>query len=136
MHRFMSSLTTIRNVVLATAALLVLSFSTPAITTVAAASNPFKNSACNGLEQIDASGCRGGGTALNTTVRAILNILSVIVGVAAVIMIILSGLRYITSGGDASKVGAAKSSLIYALIGLVIVALAQVIVHFVFAKVT
>jgi len=62
--------------------------------------------------------------------------LSVIVGVAAVIMIILSGLRYITSGGDASKVGAAKSSLIYALIGLVIVALAQVIVHFVFAKVT
>jgi hypothetical protein len=132
----MSSLTTIRNVVLATAALLVLSFSTPAIATVAAASNPFKNSACNGLEPIDASGCTGGGTALNTTVRAILNILSVIVGVAAVIMIILSGLRYITSGGDASKVGAAKSSLIYALIGLVIVALAQVIVHFVFAKVT
>jgi hypothetical protein len=122
--------------VLATAALLVLSFSTPAIATVAAASNPFKNSACNGLEQIDASGCKGGGKALNTTVRAILNILSVIVGVAAVIMIILSGLRYITSGGDASKVGAAKSSLIYALIGLVIVALAQVIVHFVFAKVT
>jgi len=77
-----------------------------------------------------------GASSLNGVVSSILNLLSVLVGVAAVIMIIVSGFRYITSGGDATKVGAAKSALIYAIVGLVIVALAQVIVHFVFAKVT
>jgi hypothetical protein len=77
-----------------------------------------------------------GASGLNGVVNSILNLLSVIVGVAAVIMIIISGFRYITSGGDASKVGGAKSALIYAIVGLVIVALAQVIVHFVLAKAT
>lgn len=77
-----------------------------------------------------------GASALNSVVKAVLNLLSLIVGVAAVIMIIISGFRYITSGGDASKVSAAKSALIYAIIGLIIVALAQLIVRFVFTKAT
>jgi hypothetical protein len=49
----------------------------------------------------------------------------------AVIMIIYGGFRYITSGGDSNRVGSAKNTLIYAIIGLIIVALAQLIVHFV-----
>lgn len=63
--------------------------------------------------------------------RGIVRIFSIIVGVVAVIMIIYGGFRYITSGGDSNRVGAAKNSLIYAIIGLIIVALAQLIVHFV-----
>jgi hypothetical protein len=51
-------------------------------------------------------------------------------------MIILGGLKYITSGGDAQKVASAKSALIYAIVGLVIVALAQAIVRFVLGKAT
>ncbi|MEK9195824.1 MAG: pilin [Patescibacteria group bacterium] len=68
---------------------------------------------------------------LNTLINNIVNILSVIVGVVAVIMIIYGGFRYITSGGDSGSVTTAKNTIIYALVGLVIVALAQVIVKFV-----
>lgn len=66
--------------------------------------------------------------------NTVINIFSLIVGVIAVIMIIVGGLRYITSGGDSGKVSAAKTTIIYALIGLVIVALAQLIVHFVLSQ--
>jgi hypothetical protein len=46
-------------------------------------------------------------------------------------MIIIAGFKYITSGGDTNKVASAKSTLTYAIIGIVVVALAQLIVHFV-----
>ena len=49
-------------------------------------------------------------------------------------MIIYGGFRYITSGGSSEGVGAAKSTLIYAIIGLIIVALAQLIVQFVLTQ--
>jgi cytochrome bd-type quinol oxidase subunit 2 len=67
----------------------------------------------------------------NNILRQIVNIFSVIVGIVAVFMIIVGGLRYITSGGDSSKVNSAKNTILYAIIGLVVVALAQVIVGFV-----
>lgn len=70
-------------------------------------------------------------TTFNQLLARIINILSIIVGVVAVVMIIVGGLRYITSGGDSSKVGTAKTTIIYAIVGLVIVALAQLVVHFV-----
>jgi len=71
------------------------------------------------------------GTSLDTTVRDILSVMSVIVGTLAIVMIIIAGLRYITSGGKQESVTGAKNTLLYAVIGLVIVALAQIIVHFV-----
>jgi hypothetical protein len=66
--------------------------------------------------------------------NTIVNIFSIIVGAASIIMIIYGGFRYITSGGDSTRVGNAKSTLIYAVVGLVVVALAQVIVHFVLSQ--
>lgn len=75
-----------------------------------------------------------GGDGVNRIVSTAVTLLSIVVGVAAVIMVIISGLKYVTSGGDAQKVAGAKSTLIYAIIGLAIVALAQVIVHFVLGK--
>lgn len=71
------------------------------------------------------------GNSIADIAKTAVNILSLIVGIIAVIMIIYGGLRYITSGGDSGSVGNAKNTLIYAIIGLIIVALAQVIVHFV-----
>lgn len=56
---------------------------------------------------------------------------SVLIGAVAVLMIIFGGFRYITSGGDSNNVNAAKNTILYAIVGLVIVALAQVIVRFV-----
>lgn len=70
----------------------------------------------------------------NTLLTKIINIFSAVVGVIAVVMIIVGGLRYITSGGDTSHVSTAKTTIIYALVGLVIVALAQLIVHFVLTQ--
>lgn len=63
--------------------------------------------------------------------HTVVNWFSLIIGIIAVIMLIYGGFRYITSGGSSERVGSAKNTLIYAIIGLVIVALAQIIVHFV-----
>lgn len=73
---------------------------------------------------------------VNKLLTQIINIISVIVGIVAVIMIIWGGFKYITSGGTSEKVTTAKNTILYALIGLIIVALAQIIVRFVLAKST
>jgi cytochrome bd-type quinol oxidase subunit 2 len=77
-----------------------------------------------------------GSGSLNDIITDIVNIFSVIVGVVSVIMIIYGGFRYVTSGGDSGNVSSAKNTIIYAVIGLVVVALAQFIVQFVLDKVT
>lgn len=71
---------------------------------------------------------------INHTFANVINIFSVVAGILAVIMIVLAGTRYITSGGSQEKVASAKSTLTYAIIGLIIVALAQVLVQFVLNK--
>ncbi len=68
---------------------------------------------------------------VNRIIRIVINLISLIVGVVSVIMIIIGGFKYITSGGDSGNVTSAKNTIMYALIGLVIVALAQLIVRFV-----
>ncbi len=68
---------------------------------------------------------------LGSLAEKAVNLFSFIVGAVAVIMIIYGGFRYITSGGDSGSVGTAKNTLIYAIVGLIIVALAQIIVRFV-----
>ena len=50
-------------------------------------------------------------------------------------MIIVGGIRYITSGGDSGNISSAKNTIIYAVIGLIIVALAQILVHYVLSSV-
>ncbi len=70
-------------------------------------------------------------TSLDDTVKTIVNILSAVVGVIAVVMIIIAGLRYASSAGDPEAAKGAKNTILYAVIGLAIAAVAQVIVHFV-----
>jgi hypothetical protein len=76
----------------------------------------------------------GGGISINNLVAVIVNILSIVVGITAIIMIIVAGFNFVTSGGDSNKVSSARSTILYAVIGLVIVALAQFIVRFVLDK--
>jgi hypothetical protein len=73
---------------------------------------------------------------INEIIASIINIFSLIVGVVAVIMIIVGGLKYITSGGDSSNITGAKNTILYAIVGLIIVALSQVMVRFVLSRVT
>ncbi len=62
-------------------------------------------------------------------------ILSFVVGVAAVIMMIIGGLKYITSNGDSNSITSAKNTVLYALIGIVIFLLSQAIVIFVLSRI-
>lgn len=69
-------------------------------------------------------------------VRSVIDVLSVITGAVCVIMIIVGGFRYIISNGDQNGVQGAKNTILYSIVGLVVVLLAQVIVRFVFSMVT
>ena len=63
--------------------------------------------------------------------KTITNTVLYIVGVVAVIMLIIGGVKYVVSGGDAKKVTDAKNTVLYAIIGLIIAFLAFAIVNFV-----
>lgn len=76
----------------------------------------------------------GSTTKVNGLIKLVINIFSLVVGVVAVIMIIIGGLKYITSSGDSNNITSAKNTILYAIIGLVVVALAQFIVKFVLNK--
>lgn len=60
--------------------------------------------------------------------------LASIAGVVAVVVALISGFRYITSAGDAQKAATARKTLIGAIIGLIIIALAQTIITFIIRK--
>jgi hypothetical protein len=49
-------------------------------------------------------------------------------------MIIIGGLKFITSSGNSDRVKSARNTILYAIVGLIIVALAQTIAHFVLAE--
>ncbi len=100
-----------------------------------------QNSLCGGVElsvtQTDCDTTAGSADeSINTLIATVINIFSLIVGVVAVIMIIIGGLKYITSGGDSGNVTGAKNTILYAVVGLVVVALAQIIVRFVLNRAT
>lgn len=73
---------------------------------------------------------------LNDLIATLINIFSIIIGIIAVIMILIGGLKFITSSGDSNKITSAKQTIIYAVIGLIIVALAQFFVRFILSKAT
>lgn len=100
------------------------------------------NGLCEGVNLRVGSNCQSGGITndqakekINRVITQVINLFSLVVGVVSVIMIIFGGLRYITSGGDSTNVNSAKNTILYAVIGLIVVALAQVIVRFVLGKV-
>ena len=70
----------------------------------------------------------------NGIITKIANIVAIIVGVAAVIVIMISGIQYMLSTGDPGKVSRAKDAIIYAVIGLVIAVLARTLVVFIVGK--
>lgn len=112
----------------------------PAVMPVAVASAAdIQSGLCDGASlSVSGSGdCSTTGDAtdkVNSVIGTVINMLTILVGVVAVIMIMWGGMRYVTSGGDSGKVTTAKNTIIYAIIGLVVVALSQFIVRFVLSK--
>lgn len=67
----------------------------------------------------------------NGIFTTITNILLFIIGAVAVIMLIIGGIRYVTSGGDSTAVTAAKNTILYAVVGIVVAIIAYAVVNFV-----
>lgn len=136
--------TKIKNYLVLSSTSLMLVFTLMAPVGVSAACNAVSNQIANGASQatpgdgaggtVDCGAAGAGTEGLGKLAKNVVNIFSFVIGAIAVIMIIYGGFRYITSGGSSDGVGAAKNTLIYAIIGLIIVALAQVIVQFVLTQ--
>lgn len=71
----------------------------------------------------------GGGTGPSLT--SILNIIFAIIGSIAVLVIVIAGVQFIISNGEPAKIATARNSILYAIVGLVIVIFAAAIVNFV-----
>ncbi len=96
-----------------------------------------QNSTLDGINSARGEGVPGtlfgGDDSIFTTV---VNILLFIIGAICVIMLIWGGIRYTTSAGNAASVTAAKNTIMYAIIGLVIAFLAYAIVNWVLVAIT
>lgn len=62
-------------------------------------------------------------------ITVIINLLSAVAGIIAVIVIILAGLKFVTSGSNPQDANSAREMIIYAAVGLIIAASAQLIVR-------
>jgi cytochrome bd-type quinol oxidase subunit 2 len=132
----------IKNLVMAAAA--VLMFSVPMLVPVMVSAQDananIEQGLCAGanLDAGSTGSCNTNDTAatdkINGMIKLVINIFSLVVGVVSIIMIIIGGLKYITSAGDSGNVTSAKNTILYAIIGLVVVALSQFIVRFVLTK--
>ncbi|MBR3236674.1 hypothetical protein IKF92_03295 [Candidatus Saccharibacteria bacterium] len=77
----------------------------------------------------EAAGCNGNSNALPGVITAILNSIIAVSGLVAVVFIIVGGVNYMTSNGDAAKIEKAKKTILYACIGLVVCVLAFAVVN-------
>lgn len=68
---------------------------------------------------------------LGNVIEIVTNVLLFIIGAVAVIMIIIGGFRYVTSNGDSSQLTAAKNTILYSVVGLIVALLAFAIVRFI-----
>lgn len=82
--------------------------------------------AADNLKDVDDSG-----DDLATDIKTIINGVIGILGIACVVVMIIGGVNYMTSAGDAGKVKKAKDTILYGLIGLIVCVLAFAIVQFV-----
>lgn len=88
-----------------------------------------------GTKYMERAGAKNQETDVMSIVTVGINVVLGLIALAAVIMIIIGGLNYTTSQGDAAKVKKAKDTILYGVIGLVIALLAFAIVNFVLGQV-
>ena len=129
----------IKQLFLALALLLVVVFTVPGLSFAAGTdlfdpkatcSNPEarkESAACNASTDNPISGTNG-------VIIKIANIVTYIAGAAAVIVMIYSGLKFITAAGDSAKVKNARDTVLYALIGVAVIVLSRSLIIFVIHK--
>lgn len=65
------------------------------------------------------------------SIQSILNVVYMVAGVIAVIVLIIAGINYITSAGDTNKITKAKNTILFTVVGLIIIISAFAITNFV-----
>ena len=117
----------------------------PVVASAAPASSGAGSSGGSGINVFDSCSGGAGSTAsgkqicgasddpdaFNKLMTNIINMILFLLGIIAVIMIIIGGIRYTTSNGDSQQIKSAKDTVLYAVIGLVVAIMAYAIVNFV-----
>ena len=83
----------------------------------------------------DVNSVGDGDGSLVESITSIINAVIAVLGIVCVVVMIIGGINYMTSSGDAGKVKKAKDTILYGVIGLVICVLAFAIVNFVIANI-
>lgn len=87
------------------------------------------NCVSTGADQVNTGG--GSASSLDQGLQTVVNILLFLIGAVAVIMIVIGGIKFTTSNGNAEQTKSAKNTILYAIIGLVVAILAYAAVDFV-----
>lgn len=112
---------------------LVAFISTVALTAPAAAFEQTVQDGANAARGADQTADLFGSTGIFKTIT---NVLLFILGAISVIMIIIGGLRYVISGGNSTSVTAAKNTILYAIVGIIVALLSFAIINFVLGSIT
>lgn len=102
-----------------------------------AASAAFERGLSDGAESAQGKDQQGNASTLfgdggnDGIFRTVTNVLLFIIGAVAVIMLVIGGIRYTVSGGDQNAVTAAKNTILYAIVGIIVAILAYAAVNFV-----
>jgi beta-lactamase regulating signal transducer with metallopeptidase domain len=114
----------------------------------ASAYNPFQPPSCSNGGAAQVCVCNSSTTSTATcssskgvnqnpvlnAIKTVADIIAVVAGLAAVITLMVGGFSYITSAGNTEATNKARSRIIGALVGIVIIALAWFIVSFVISR--
>lgn len=92
-----------------------------------AAINVFQQCGANA----DSAVCKSKNDKASPMVQTVINILLFVLGMIAVIMIIVGGIRYTVSNGNSASTKEAKDTILYAIVGLIVAIMAYTIVNFV-----
>ena len=95
----------------------------------------FATATNNGIIDPGNTLAKGNGDDLKNAVIGIINAVVGILALICVVVVIVGGVTYMTSSGDAGKVKKAKDTILYGVIGLIVCVLAFAIVNFVIAKI-
>jgi hypothetical protein len=139
-----------RRIILSMVILVSLVFPAVSITGHAGAVDVFNNSSCASGENVCDNVCDTSGAASSSTVcqsvnkqnqqggnpiisiiKTAIEIISFIIGIAAIIGIVVSGIRMVASGGDSNAMASARGGLVSSLVGVAVAAVALSIVEFV-----
>lgn len=107
--------------------------------TAFAGTDPFAGVDCNG-QASNSTLCNSRNvqenplTGPNGAITSAINIMSVIAGFVAIVFIIFGGIKYITAGGASDEISKAKHTIIFAIVGLIIIVISRAVIGFVIGQ--